>query len=40
MKFLTLLILACLVPLAAFAEGDRLAHVIRFSDYESGSEED
>ena len=43
MKFLTLLIVSCLVPLvplAAVADGDRLAHVIRFSDYDSGSEED
>lgn len=40
MKFLTLLIVSCLIPLAAFADTNRLAHIIRFSDYETGSEED
>ncbi len=40
MKLLPPLIIACLLPLAAIADSERLAHVIRFSDYETGSEED
>ncbi len=40
MKFLLLLLTACLLPSAAYAEAAKLVHVIRFHDYATGSVED
>ncbi len=40
MKFLLLLLTACLLPSAAHAEAAKLVHVIRFHDYATGSVED
>ncbi len=40
MRIFVLLILFCSLPSTALAEAAKLAHVIRFNDYETGSEED
>lgn len=35
-----LVVILCFISVSAMAESSKLAHVIRFSDYETGSEED
>ncbi len=39
-KLLAVLIVVCLSPLAAISDSEKLTHIIRFNDYETGSEED
>lgn len=40
MKRFIILIVLCFIPVSTAAESAKLAHIIRFNDYETGSEED